>query len=110
MTKREFLDGISNHTTLHWAEGGPRDDRIYVVCLPGDGVKLKWEIDPADILSHSWAIVEQVLIGARSPKIIRNITRIVGYYSYEDHWNKSKIAELNDRRKGEYVVPELVAA
>lgn len=32
------------------------------------------------------------------------ITRIVGYYSRIDNWNKSKLGELKDRQKGNYSV------
>jgi ribonucleoside-triphosphate reductase len=33
---------------------------------------------------------------------IYGITRIVGYYSRIDNWNKSKIGELKDRHQGDY--------
>ena len=33
---------------------------------------------------------------------VYGITRIVGYYSRIDNWNKSKIGELKDRQKGAY--------
>lgn len=32
------------------------------------------------------------------------ITRVVGYYSRIRNWNKSKLAELQDRRKGNYAI------
>jgi ribonucleoside-triphosphate reductase (formate) len=35
---------------------------------------------------------------------VYGITRIVGYYSRIDNWNKSKIGELKERRKGNYAV------
>ncbi|MBI5574714.1 MAG: anaerobic ribonucleoside-triphosphate reductase [Elusimicrobia bacterium] len=37
---------------------------------------------------------------------VYGITRIVGYYSRISNWNKSKIGELQDRHKGNYVVEE----
>ncbi len=46
----------------------------------------------------------KVIMGERSPVILNGITRIVGYFSKVNNWNKSKISELNDRRKGEYGV------
>jgi len=36
-------------------------------------------------------------------KDVYSITRIVGYYSRIDNWNKSKIGELKDRHKGNWV-------
>ena len=35
---------------------------------------------------------------------VYSITRVVGYYSRVHNWNKSKIGELKDRRKGTYSV------
>ncbi|MCP4650196.1 MAG: anaerobic ribonucleoside-triphosphate reductase [PVC group bacterium] len=35
---------------------------------------------------------------------IYNITRIVGYFSRVNNWNPSKLAELDDRHKGDYKV------
>jgi hypothetical protein len=36
------------------------------------------------------------------PVKLNGITRIVGYYSHTQNWNKSKIGELRDRAKGQY--------
>jgi len=33
---------------------------------------------------------------------VYTVTRIVGYYSRVSNWNKSKLAELRDRRSGNY--------
>ncbi|MCK4423163.1 MAG: hypothetical protein KAV18_03750, partial [Candidatus Omnitrophica bacterium] len=35
---------------------------------------------------------------------VYGITRIVGYFSRINNWNKSKLGELRDRHKGEYQV------
>jgi ribonucleoside-triphosphate reductase (formate) len=37
-------------------------------------------------------------------KKVYGISRIVGYFAKIEEWNKSKIAELRDRRKGNYDV------
>ena len=39
---------------------------------------------------------------------VYGITRIVGYYSRINNWNKSKIGELADRHKGNYSVSDLL--
>ncbi|MEW6355063.1 MAG: anaerobic ribonucleoside-triphosphate reductase [Planctomycetota bacterium] len=36
---------------------------------------------------------------------VYGITRIVGYFSRVNNWNKSKIGELKDRHRGDYRVP-----
>jgi len=35
---------------------------------------------------------------------IYGMIRVVGYFSRVDNWNKSKIAELRDRQKGNYKI------
>lgn len=35
---------------------------------------------------------------------VKHMTRVVGYYSLVENWNPSKIGELKDRQKGDYVV------
>jgi anaerobic ribonucleoside-triphosphate reductase len=35
---------------------------------------------------------------------VYGVTRIVGYFSRVDNWNKSKLGELADRHKGDYAV------
>jgi ribonucleoside-triphosphate reductase len=37
---------------------------------------------------------------------IYGMSRVVGYYSIIENWNGSKQAELVDRKKGIYAVPE----
>lgn len=39
---------------------------------------------------------------------LNGITRIVGYYSRVNNWNKSKVGELEDRRSGKYSFGETV--
>ena len=46
----------------------------------------------------------KIIHGERSPIVLNGITRIVGYFSRVNNWNRSKIGELRDRRKGEYSV------
>ena len=41
----------------------------------------------------------QALLGGRD---VKHMTRVVGYYSFTKDWNKSKLGELADRRKGDY--------
>lgn len=41
-------------------------------------------------------------IETRNFKPLHGITRIVGYYSRTNNWNKSKIGELKDRHNGVY--------
>ena len=47
-----------------------------------------------------------VLLMRRPAQCLRHVSRIVGYYSSHHAWNKSKLAELKDRHKGTYALPE----
>ncbi len=37
---------------------------------------------------------------------VYGISRVVGYFSRINNWNKSKTAEFKDRQKGNYFVPQ----
>lgn len=44
----------------------------------------------------------RVIENKRSPIVLQGVTRIVGYYSRVNNWNKSKVGELRDRANGQY--------
>ena len=43
-----------------------------------------------------------VIQNDRAPIVLNGVTRIVGYYSRVNNWNKSKVGELRDRANGSY--------
>ena len=53
------------------------------------------------VCNHSWFNIRRVLYGGDA-KILKRMTRIVGYFSQVKNWNKSKIGELKDRQAGNY--------
>ncbi len=44
----------------------------------------------------------RVIQNDRASIVLNGITRIVGYYSRVNNWNKSKVGELRDRAAGRY--------
>jgi len=44
----------------------------------------------------------KVIQNDRAAIVLQGVTRIVGYYSRTNNWNKSKIGELRDRANGNY--------
>lgn len=50
----------------------------------------------------TWHRLRELIMGKGNPNPITHVTRIVGYFSTVERWNKSKIGELMDRRKGDY--------
>jgi len=62
-----------------------------------------YEVKPFDDITLEEA--EDILEGRREPVMLDTVTRIVGYYSSTSNWNRSKLGELEDRRKGDYSIP-----
>lgn len=107
MIGREFFENVMAHDELEWLgviEGRSPSDDEALVCHTEAGIK--HAITVSSILNHSWQELEGVLTGKREPHVMIHLTRIVGYYSRVQNWNRSKIAELNDRCAGSYGVPE----
>lgn len=65
---------------------------------------LMTRIPLAAIEAADWGVLEEVLMGKREPQVLQHMTRVVGYFSRVENWNKSKVGELKDRRKGNYSV------
>jgi len=68
-------------------------------------------ISPEFTICNDCKRVTQKLIdicGYCGSRNVYGITRIVGYYSRINNWNKSKISELADRHKGNYSVSDLL--
>jgi len=107
---REFYKKVSEHRALEWLgarEGAaPEADEI-LIANRTTGKKLALRVSA--IAEHSWDDLEAALIGGRPLRIMSHLTRIVGYFSQVQNWNKSKLAELADRRKGLYMVAEPAA-
>jgi hypothetical protein len=111
MDGRDFYWHVCDHAELEWLGAResttPADDEVFVRHHPREAI---WAVTVSAILGHGWAELEDVLTGRREPRIMRHIARIVGYYSLVRNWNLSKRAELRDRHRGSYTLPEPVAA
>ena len=80
--------------------GESKDDHL-IVLNSKDTFKYKVLID--SIFKYDWMNLKRVLDGGDA-SILDQMTRIVGYYSKTSNWNKSKLGELADRRKGNYKI------
>jgi hypothetical protein len=83
----------------HWRVAEVCEGRIFV---HNTRTGRCYEIDPVGDITPEEA--EEVLEGRREPVMLYTITRIVGYYSSTANWNRSKLGELEDRRKGNYAL------
>ena len=106
MIGSDFYNTVAKHDGLEWLgckEGKtPSEDHALIRVIASDA---KFSVSVSAIRDNKWEDLEAVLLGKRSPRIMTHITRIVGYYSQLQNWNRSKIAELGDRHKGDYSVP-----
>ena len=115
MQGRAFYDAVRSDARFEWL--GVRSSEVVVAvrlsdearqrcARHGDAVRYAavFAIDVDEIEKHDWETFEAILTGKRKPKVMTWMTRIVGYYSNLEGWNRSKLAELRDRQKGDYAL------
>ncbi|MFH0910562.1 MAG: hypothetical protein V1918_03510 [Planctomycetota bacterium] len=100
-----FFDAVENHPELRGvsiAMGDPEHEGE--LCIEHVPSKLVTAIPAGAVEKADWPVLEEVLTGKREPHVLYHMTRVVGYYSRVENWNKSKLGELADRRAGRYAV------
>ncbi len=102
MTGKQFYANVQDHEGFSWL--GITKEGEVAVEQKANGHLHVMTVDA--VLGSSWGDIEDVLNEKREGTLMIQRTRIVGYYSRVSQWNESKIAELNDRHKGRYSVPE----
>lgn len=110
MSGREFFANVDGHAELEWL--GARENETTgagEVLIRHIASGAKHVVNVSAILENTWEEIEVVLTGKRPAKMMTHLTRIVGYYSRLQNWNKSKMAELRDRHAGDYAVAEPAA-
>jgi hypothetical protein len=107
MQGRHFYDKVQSHDEIEWLgvrEGSSSSEGEALVCHTETGIK--HAVSVSSIIEHKWDDLEAVLTGKREARLMTHLTRIVGYYSRVQNWNRSKLAELKDRHAGAYSVPD----
>ena len=97
MTDREFVALMESRNDLTYKEL----DGEYSV-LHSSGVVTTIPMSSLSDISLDTLI--SILTGELEPTVLHHMTRVVGYYSRIDNWNKSKQGELKDRHKGDYAI------
>ncbi len=105
MEMTQFFEQVEAHPELE----GVGVDSACANHQPGVIVKhtlngLMTRIPTAAIEASEWPLLEDVLTGKREPQVLQHMTRVVGYFSRVENWNKSKVGELKDRQKGDYSI------
>lgn len=103
MRLEDFFDSVAAHKDLEGV-GVDRDEQRVIVKFKPMG--LLTSLSCASIENSDWDTLEQLLLCKREPMVLRHVSRVVGYYSRIENWNKSKLGELKARHKGEYVIQE----
>ncbi len=99
----EFFDKVEAHPDLEGVgieecESGGKS-AVYVRHVPTDS---KYRVDLAAIGGQNWEALQSVFLGKREPKVLSHMTRVVGYFSKVENWNRSKVGELKGRQRGDY--------
>lgn len=79
----------------------PREDTVVVEDLHS-GYKTRFAVPV--VLENDWETLRDIALGRKNIAPLYHVTRIVGYYSRIENWNKSKLGELTDRRHGNYAI------
>jgi len=106
MDARLFYHSVVDHTELEWlssVEGNKEEENGVIIGCSKTGHK--FFIALSAIKKNEWETLSDILFGKRQPRIMTQMTRIVGYYSQIHNWNPSKKQELIDRRRGNYIFP-----
>lgn len=103
MTRDELMEHLE-HSTFEWAEyehEGQEGLLVRCACPKCEDSDEKTHIAFDHLDDLDWSQIRKHVINGRH---VKQMTRIVGYYSQVDNWNKSKKGELKDRQKGNYSV------
>jgi hypothetical protein len=98
----DVLEAIQRDDDLEVIEMSPQ-----MLVTVRNRVTQRWyALDLCELSDEPLNQIMDVLLGKREPLMLYVVTRIVGYYSSTENWNKSKLGELLDRRRGNYELDE----
>ena len=114
MTGRDFWDLIDSdpkielHESVGTETQGVDEDYLVVSRQNSDDEQIRtwFVVKFAGIKEATRRDMEGVFRGERPPRVMSHLARIVGYYAFVHNFNPSKVAELRDRHRGKYAIPE----
>ena len=101
MKTNYFFTQVESHSDI---EGLGIDLETRTVLVKHIPTGLVTSIPKESVEKLPWNIMEEIITGVREPNVLHHMTRIVGYYSRVENWNRSKLGELKDRIRGTYGV------
>ena len=81
-----------------------KSDGVSHVVIKHNQTNMEVKVPVDAIRKTDWNVLCDVMSGKREPSVLQHMTRVVGYYSRVENWNQSKIGELKDRHKGDYML------
>ena len=107
MDINEFYTKVEAHpdmqgVDLEDAADGKDDGPAALVLHKASGNK--YRILLSTVEKEDWDTLEAIVTGKREAHVLDHMTRVVGYYSRIQNWNRSKLGELRDRQAGKYQV------
>ena len=105
----DFASTLSTHSDLYIEHTDVCEDtgKMSFIITHKTDDRLRHIVLSEAIENHEWVILEAILLGQRVARELRHMSRIVGYFSRIENWNKSKIGELRARQAGTYAIPLL---
>lgn len=107
MDGHDFWNAVAAHPELEIIDIVECEDRardhVVILHVPTERA---YALEITSILQAKWSLLVEVLTWRREPRVLTHVARIVGYFSFLQSWNRSKLAELRDRHKGEYALPK----
>ena len=107
MDLKDFYSRVEAHPDMQGldlepgAEGQDEGPAALVLHKPSGS---KYRILLAAVEKEPWETLEAIITGRREAHVLDHMTRVVGYYSRIQNWNRSKLGELRDRQAGKYNV------
>jgi hypothetical protein len=101
MTTKDLYESIEGHEALEGVSvcADEKDPHVVIRHKPSS---LLTKVHVNALADVTWPQLEKVLCGEVEPRVLRHMSRIVGYYSRFENWSKSKIGELKARIAGNY--------
>jgi hypothetical protein len=100
----EFFDKVQGHPDLEGVGVEEGDEpAVLVRHVPSDS---KYRVLLSTVAEHTWETLEGILTGQREARVLSHMTRVVGYFSRVENWNRSKVGELHGRQRGDYSMTE----
>ncbi len=98
MEVREFINKCVD-SGYEWSKGEHNGKDGYFVGSERFDTAAHFTVEAIE--KNDWPRLSRNIIQGKD---VYHVTRVVGYYSRIQNWNKSKRGELKDRHKGDYAV------